>query len=115
MTTTVGQQLAPYVEESTSTKEQLAEPCDALKVEFTRNKYGHTPHDTLQHEEYPAFGYCLNEATHTGVCPMGDDSFNMCEDCMNGIIQRRLNPTMVTINRAQCGHFDLRDWNWFKK
>ena len=82
---TVGQQLAPYVEEDTSTKEKEAVPCDFIRT------YGMSrpaPPNTLVHEKegWESVGHCLNEATHTGMCPMGDFSVNACEECMNAAI-----------------------------
>jgi hypothetical protein len=67
MTTTIGQQLAPYIQEKP--KEEEAVPCD-MKRWWWRTP-GPADHDD-----------CPSEATHTGICSVGCCTVNACERCV---------------------------------
>ena len=99
MTTAVGTQFRPYVEEDTSTKEQEAVPCD----------FHHVASGTdVPMGQHPDDGPCPSEATHVGVCAQGDFSINACEECanhvMSGGLRKNPNGPLHLYAKQPCKH-----------
>jgi hypothetical protein len=135
MTTTIGQQLAPYVEEKP--KEKEATPCETISWDWRMPKapYGISlPEGKIPHPEGHNAGLCPNEATWEGVCPLGDTSANVCDECHTrlvlgetaGILQSRSGRpsgrfTMIPRDCTILGtgypgaHPPHHEWMWFKK
>ena len=111
MTTTIGAQFRPYLEEDTSTKEKEAVPCD-----FTLIK----PHNGTLEGMRAAANQCTNEATHTGLCPGGDRTMNACDECLDALTNGTYRTAKGLDVRKHpihmCDHnFLMRHWAWFKR
>jgi hypothetical protein len=111
MTTTIGAQFRPYVEENPSTQEKEAVPCDFTRI---------GPHDGSLESLRAAANPCTNEATHTGLCPGGDRTMNACEECLDALnsgTYRTAKGTRIAKDPIhECSHvIPMRHWTWVKR
>lgn len=127
---TVGQQFAPYIEEKPQEKE--ATPCETFSFNLRMNgQFLSLPEGKIPLPEYSSVGRCPNEAKWEGMCPLGDTSANVCDECHTrlvlgetaGNLQQRSPSGRITMLRDCAGlglgnpghHPPHHEWSWFKK
>jgi len=132
MTTTIGTQLRPYV--APKPQEEESTPCETLSLDIRMSgkDFVSVPEDKIPNHEYPKLGRCPNEATWEGVCPLGDTSANVCDECHTrlvlgetaGVTRMRVPSGRITILPNDCAglgqgkpndHPAHHEWSWFKK
>jgi hypothetical protein len=130
MTTTIGTQLRPYV--APKPKEEESTPCETYSFDIRMGgaKKISLPEGKIPHSEtHPSLGVCPNEATWEGMCPLGDTSANVCDECHTRLVlgetestvQQRKPHGRITMLFKDCrelgygDHPPHHEWSWFKK